>query len=489
MLTFTESGAPTRLRTADELASHRADKPDVARLLIASNRLPVTVSVCGSRLDICPSSGGLATGLIGPHERAGGLWFGWPGCTDIANNVCPDQMASAFSSRRIVPIWLDETEVHEFYDNVSSGVLWPVFHDRLDRVPLRTPHWDVYEHVNTRFADTIAAAYQPGDVIWVHDFHLLRLPALLRERLPNARIGFFLHIPFPAADVFETLPPRRQLLAGMLGADVIGFHTDRYVENFTGTVTRMLGVRASEDGMLRVANRHVRIGAFPMGIDAAEFDALARSRAVESATNTLRATTPQLLVGVDRLDYSKGIPRRLLAFEKLLSDHPELRNRIRLVQVAVPSRHRVRAYQRLRREVEQLVGRVNGSFGTPTWTPIHYIHAGVSPETLVALYRAATAMLVTPVRDGMNLVAKEFVASRFDCDGVLILSEFAGAARELTAAVQIHPYDVAGLADAMYAALTMSDVERRRRMKRMRDCVLTHDVHAWAAGFLSALTS
>jgi trehalose 6-phosphate synthase/phosphatase len=241
--------------------------------------------------------------------------------------------------------------------------------------------------------------------------------------------------------------------------------------------------------MLRVANRHVRIGAFPMGIDAAEFDALARSRAVESATNTLRATTPQLLVGVDRLDYSKGIPRRLLAFEKLLSDHPELRNRIRLVQVAVPSRHRVRAYQRLRREVEQLVGRVNGSFGTPTWTPIHYIHAGVSPETLVALYRAATAMLVTPVRDGMNLVAKEFVASRFDCDGVLILSEFAGAARELTAAVQIHPYDVAGLADAMYAALTMSDVERRRRMKRMRDCVLTHDVHAWAAGFLSALTS
>jgi trehalose 6-phosphate synthase/phosphatase len=398
------------------------------------------------------------------------------------------EIARELAARRIVPIALDPAEVHEFYDRISSAVLWPIFHDRLDRIPLNAPRWDVYERVNARFADAVAAAYEPGDVIWVHDYHLLRLPALLRQRLPNARIGFFLHIPFPAADVFETLPTRAELLAGMLAADVVGFHTDRYVENFVSAIGRVLGLRYRDDGVLLVDDRRVRVGAFPMGIDAEAFEALARTPAVDAATAALLATAPQILVGVDRLDYSKGIPRRLLAFERLLTNHPKLRGRLRLVQVAVPSRRRVPAYQRFGREVDELVGRINGAFATPTWTPIHYIHAGVSPETLVALYRAAAVMLVTPVRDGMNLVAKEFVASRFDGDGVLVLSEFAGAAQELTDAVCINPYDIDAMSDAIYAALNMDEGERRRRMKAMRERVRRHDVHAWANQFLGALT-
>jgi trehalose 6-phosphate synthase/phosphatase len=455
-------------------------------LLIVSNRLPVTVSVKASQLRVRASSGGLATGLVGPHDRARGLWFGWPGTTDLENRLYGDDLDREFEARRIVPVALDPSEVRDFYDRISSATLWPIFHDRLDRIPLGPAPWEVYERVNARFADAIAARYQLGDVIWIHDFHLLRLPGMLRERLPNARIGFFLHIPFPAADVFETLPVRRELLAGMLGADVIGFHTDRYVENFTSAVRRVIGPCDDRNGF-RFNGRLVRVGAFPMGVDATSFEALARTPAVESVVRALGTTSEQLMVGVDRLDYSKGIPRRLLALERLLIDHPELRGQLRLVQVAVPSRRRVLAYRRFRREVDELVGRINGSFATPTWTPIHYIYSSIPPETLVALYRVAKVMLVTPVRDGMNLVAKEFVASRFDGDGVLILSEFAGAAQELTSAVRVNPYDIRALAGAMYTALTMDSTERRTRMQRLRDRVRTHDVHAWTSEFLGAL--
>lgn len=461
----------------------------VARLLIVSNRLPVTAARSGQRVTLRSSTGGLATGLCGPHRRSGGLWFGWTGAVKPAAEGRAANLARVLAARRIVPIALSAEEVREFYDRVSSGVLWPVFHDRLDRLPLRPPRWDVYERVNARFADAVAAAYEPGDVVWVHDYHLMRVAALLRERLPDARIGFFLHTPFPAPDLFETLPNRAALLAGVLGADVVGFHTARYASNFTAAVSRVLGLRVARDAVTSADGRVVRIGAFPMGVDAAAFDERARSREVESAVASLEVPGQQLLVGVDRLDYSKGIPRRLLAFEELLVRHPEYRERLRLVQVAVPSRRGVRAYKRFRREVEEHVGHINGRFATPLWTPIQYIHASISPETLVALYRAAAVMLVTPVRDGMNLVAKEFVASRIDDDGVLVLSEFAGAAEELTAAIRINPYDVPGLADAMHAALAMDEAERHRRMRGMREQVTRNDVHAWAERFLAVLTS
>ena len=369
-------------------------------------------------------------------------------------------------------------------------MIWPLFHYLPDQMPLHQ-RWDVYETANARFADAVAAQYRPGDRVWVHDYQLLRLPALLRERLPQARIGFFLHIPFPSDELFATLPPREALLRGLLGADLVGFHTSGYASHFAASVRRVLGLPATDEGV-EVDGRAVRIGVFPMGVDAAALGARAQAPAVDAEVAALLASSGgdddvALFVGVDRLDYTKGIPRRLLAFEQLLLRHPELRGRVRLVQVAVPSRTAVRAYQRFRHDVDALVGRINGAFATPRWTPVHYLYRSVPETQLLALYRAARVMLVTPVRDGMNLVAKEFVAARADEDGVLVLSEFVGAAAELGDALRVNPYDVDGQAETYYQALTMPPEERRARMRALRARVHSYDVHAWADSFLAAL--
>jgi trehalose 6-phosphate synthase/phosphatase len=390
-------------------------------------------------------------------------------------------------------VWLSQAEVTRFYESVSNGVIWPLFHYLIDQIPLHVEHWQVYEAVNARFADAVVAHYRPGDRIWVHDYQLMLLPRLLRTRLPNARIGFFLHIPFPCADVFATLPPRDAVLRGLLGADLVGFHTQGYARHFAASVERVLRVPASLDGV-EVDGRLVRVGVFPMGVDAADLEARSLRPEVEGELATLSprggGTDKEgvsLFVGVDRLDYTKGIPRRLLAFEQLLARYPELHERVRLIQVAVPSRTAVRAYQRFRGQVDALVGRINGAFGTPRWTPVHYLYRSVPEAQLLALYRAARVMLVTPVRDGMNLVAKEFVACRSDEDGVLVLSEFVGAAAELTDALSVNPYDVDASAETYYRALGMWPEERRARMRAMRARVRTYDVHAWAESFLTAL--
>lgn len=461
---------------------------DGARLLIVSNRLPLTVTMDGDEPVVRRSSGGLASGLEGPHERSQGLWFGWDGAQDALSAEHRDAVAERFRESRTVPVPLSPREVEVFYEDVSNGVLWPVCHDRLDRLPLRIDGWDVYESVNARFADAVADAWRPGDVIWVHDYQLMRLPALLRERLSAARIGFFLHIPFPGLDVFESLPRRRWLLEGMLGADLVGFHTRRYRANFTAALGALCGMRADGAHDVRYGGRRVRIGVFPIGVDAQAFATRAASRTVATKTLELRGAAQRLIVGVDRLDYSKGIPRRLVAFERLLRRHPEWRGRVRLIQVAVPSRERVGAYRQFKQEVEALIGRINGELGTPTWTPIHYVHRSISDRMLLALYRAADVMLVTPVRDGMNLVAKEFAASRVDEDGVLVLSELTGAADELTDALLVNPYDVDAVADAVQRALTMDISERRERMRALRAQVFAHDVHRWSTSFLHALT-
>ncbi|HZA98600.1 MAG TPA: bifunctional alpha,alpha-trehalose-phosphate synthase (UDP-forming)/trehalose-phosphatase, partial [Gemmatimonadales bacterium] len=328
--------------------------------------------------------------------------------------------------------------------------------------------------------------YRPGDLIWIHDYQLLLLPDLLRKRLPDACIGFFLHIPFPSEELFRTLPERDRLLRGLLGADLVGFHTPAYLRHFAASLTQ-LGLTVEID-KVQLSDREVRLGVFPMGIDAAAFMKLAEDPAVQQEARALRSDeNVRLLVGVDRLDYTKGIPRRLLSYEKMLQTHPELRERVRLVQVAVPSRTGVEAYQEYRAVVEGLVGRINGDFGTPRWVPVHYIFRSLSEQELVALYRAADVMLVTPLRDGMNLVAKEFVASRTDGDGVLVLSEFAGASWELPEAIQVNPYDVDGMAESAYRALTMDPDERRSRLAPLRTRVETYDVHRWAATFLEQL--
>jgi trehalose 6-phosphate synthase/phosphatase len=388
---------------------------------------------------------------------------------------------------RLVPVPLSGDQVTRYYEGFSNGVLWPLFHYLIEQIPLQVSDWDAYVEANERFADVVAASYRPGDLIWVHDYQLLLLPGLLRRRIPDARIGFFLHIPFPSEELFRTLPARERILEGLLGADLVGFHTPAYLRHFATSLIDILGLSVEID-RVQLPDREVRLGVFPMGVDAAMFDALAADPAVEEEARAIRGDgSVRLLVGVDRLDYTKGIPRRLLAYERMLHAHPELRERVRLLQVAVPSRTGVGAYQDFRTLVDQLVGRINGAFGTPRWVPVHYIFRALSESDLVALYRAADVMLVTPLRDGMNLVAKEFIASRRDGDGVLVLSEFAGAAWELPEAVRVNPYDVEGAAEVYYRALTMPADERKARLVPLRSRVRAFDVHRWVSSFLEQL--
>jgi trehalose 6-phosphate synthase/phosphatase len=479
-----DSGRTTPL--SDSIASSDVASP---RLLIVSNRLPVTVKRRGSIIELHDSVGGLATGLRGPHGRSDSWWIGWPGELASLDDDERADVSRRLAGARAIPVELPPAEMEPFYDELCNGILWPLFHDRLDRLPDDLDGWEVYEQVNRRFADAVAEMWQPGDMIWVHDYQLMRVPLLLRQRLPKARIGFFLHIPFPNPEVFLALPARRWLLEGILGADLVGFHTRRWRGHFTAALRRLMGLEMDADSHVRYGGRAVKLGIFPMGVDVGSLAERASTRAVTAASLELKAHPGKLLVGVDRLDYSKGLLRRLLAFDRFLELHPEWHGRVRLIQVAVPSRGRVEAYKEFRAEVEGAVGRVNGRFARPDWTPIQYLHREVNDETLISLYRAADAMVVTPVRDGMNLVAKEFIACRTDEDGVLILSEFAGAADELTDAVIVNPYDLNEVADAIHRALVMDGAERRRRMHRLRDRIVAQDVYIWADQFISALTS
>ena len=459
----------------------------MSRLLIVANRLPVTVQATETGVEVQRSTGGLATGLMRHHEQAEGLWIGWSGAP---SDLDPDRQArldEKLAAMRLVGVPLTADQITRFYEGFSNGVLWPLFHYLLDQIPLQVSDWDGYVEANQAFADVVAAHYQPGDLIWIHDYQLLLLPGLLRDRLPGARIGFFLHIPFPSEELFRTLASRDKLLQGMLGADLVGFHTPAYLRHFATSLTDILG-HSVEIDRVQLPGREVRLGVFPMGVDAAAFSALASDPALEAEAQAIRGDgSVRILVGVDRLDYTKGIPRRLLAYERMLHTHPELREKVRLVQVAVPSRTNVGAYQDFRALVDGLVGRINGAFGTARWVPVHYIFRGWAEADLVALYRSADVMLVTPLRDGMNLVAKEFIASRTDGDGVLVLSEFAGAAWELPEALQVNPYDVDGAAEVYYRALAMPREERRARLGPLRTRVHTFDVHRWVASFLEQL--
>jgi trehalose 6-phosphate synthase/phosphatase len=458
-------------------------------VLIVSNRLPITTVIDGDTITFAPASGGLANGLRGCHERTHGLWIGWPGTTAALSDKAREDLTGQFGAAGIVPVYLTEDEVRDYYEDFSNGVLWPLFHYLLDRLPLGPTAWETYRRVNERFADEIARQHRPGDLIWVHDYQLMLVPGMVRQRVPGARIGFFLHIPFPAAEVFRILPWRKAILEGLLGADLLGFHTYSYAQHFSAAVAELSGAEPDDHGVW-VAERRVRFGVFPMGVDARRFQQLAASTEVEADVAELKtqAGGRTILLGVDRLDYTKGIERRLIAFEELLRADAELRDRIRLVQVAVPSREGVASYQDFRSNIEEMIGRINGAYGTLNSVPIHYLYQSVSAERLVALYRAADVMLVTPIRDGMNLVAKEYVASRIDDDGVLVLSEFAGAAEELREAVIVNAYDVEALAQGIRRALTMGPAERSTRMRAMRRRVSAYDVHRWASHFVRVLS-
>jgi trehalose 6-phosphate synthase/phosphatase len=459
------------------------------RLILVSNRLPVTVAVRSDGPQIQQSSGGLATALREASLQSNGVWIGWPGPTAELPEPDRHELDARLQRRGIVPVHLSSEEVSRFYETFANGILWPLFHYVTGVLPLRVEGWTEYRAVNERFAEAVVAQHRPGDLIWVHDYHLMLVPGFVRRQLPDARIGFFLHIPFPSAELFASLPHGDELLQGLLGSDLLGFHTADYRRHFRTAVRQVLGLSMVRNRLVAARNR-VRLGVFPINVDAAGFAARARTAEVTAEVEALRGDGAyRLLVGVDRLDYTKGIPRRLLAFEELLERRPEWRGRVRLIQVAVPSRTGVRAYRHFRKEVDSVVGRINGSYGTPHWTPVHYVFRGVPQRQLLALYRAADAMLVTPVRDGMNLVAKEFVATRADGDGVLVLSQFAGAAAELKEALLVNPYDIEATAEAYHKALTMPESERKSRMRALRERVFRHDVHDWTRSFLTALRS
>ncbi|HEV8319792.1 MAG TPA: bifunctional alpha,alpha-trehalose-phosphate synthase (UDP-forming)/trehalose-phosphatase [Vicinamibacterales bacterium] len=453
------------------------------RVIIVSNRLPFTVHANDDRITLTTAAGGLANGLRAFHEAADSLWVGWPGDASSIPRSRRAAVTRHLHDRRIVPVHLGHAEAKAYYDGVCNGVIWPLFHYLTDRLPLDPGEWSAYCEVNERFAAAVAREYRDGDVVWIHDYHLLLVPGLLRAHLRGAAIGFFLHIPFPAADVFRIIPWRREILAGLLGANVIGFHTADYASHFIDAVRSLTALEIADNKVY--ANDHpVEIGVYPMGVDAASFTRMADDADVLAEYRGIASSHQHILLGVDRLDYTKGILRRLLAYERLLRDNPDMRGRVRLIQVAVPSRGCVASYQRFRQELDELVGRINGDHGTLEWTPIRYLHQAVSRKQLVALYRLADVMLVTPLRDGMNLVAKEFIASRADGDGVLVLSEFAGAASELPEAVSVNPYDIDELTARMKGALTMEMPERRQRMAALRQRVAATDVYWWAATFL-----
>ena len=465
-----------------------SDASPSGRLLIVSNRLPITVHTQGGEVTLSPSSGGLATGLRGVHERVNSIWVGWSGVSaPVADDVqrCIDRGLSATGA---VGVPLTAREVEGYYERYSNGVLWPVLHERTDLASVSAADWATYRTVNEKFADAIARELRPGDRVWIHDYQLMLVPRLLRSRRPEVLIGFFLHTPFPTRASWDAIPHRADLLDGLLGADVVGLHTELYASRFVEAAATILG-RHGNAHEVHDGERTVRVQSCPMSVDVAAFEERAMRPSVAARVSELRHPDEVLMVGVDRLDYSKGIPERLRALARLLERRTDLHGRVRLLQLAVPSREGIPVYRTLRAEVESLVAQINGRFGNERWLPVAYQYGSMDADTLVALYRAADVMLVTPLRDGMNLVAKEFVASRVDEDGVLVLSGQAGAAAELGASLLVDPTDVDALASTYATALALSRAERRVRMRRLRRIVRRHDVGDWARACLFPLSN
>jgi trehalose 6-phosphate synthase/phosphatase len=379
---------------------------------------------------------------------------------------------------------LTESDVTGYYHGFSNRTLWPLFHSLPGQARYNRREWDVYQRVNARFAETTAEVAGDADLVWIHDYHLMLTPQLLAERLPATRVAFFLHIPFPPYDLFRLLPWDRELLRGLLASDLIGFHVGGYARNFLDCAERLLGARVDRQSMLvEHGDRTVQVGTFPIGIDFDFFETAARSAAPSAHPHE------RLVLGVDRLDYTKGIPERIHAFERLLELYPEHREKVVLMQIAVPSRFQVAEYRQLKREIDGLVGRVNGRFATSQWSPIRYLYRGFPQDRLAGLYRDADVALVTPLRDGMNLVAKEFVACQVDEPGVLVLSRLAGAAETMHEALQVNPHNLDGTAEAIHRALTMNDAERASRLSALRRRERLYDLDTWVDDFLTAASS
>lgn len=481
------------------------------RLIIVSNRLPYSVERGPDGAPrLVRSSGGLVSGLAPLHEKPGNLWIGWDGeaapagtpagtpseaAADAVPAPSPDVGAGhedvdrLFAEHGCIPISLSAEEVEGYYEGYSNSTIWPLFHGFSQYAEFDNASWESYCRVNERFCEAVASVARPGDVIWVHDYQLMLLPKLLRERLPQASIGFFLHIPFPDFEAFRMLPQRREILEGMLGADLIGFHAYDYVHHFLSSCQHLLG-QSNRQGYFLIDDRIVQADAFPLGIDYERFRRAVAEPETSEAIEWIRASKrpgTKTMLSVERLDYTKGIAQRLRAFETLLERCPEWRGKATLLLVVVPSREDVETYRQLKSEVDELVGSINGRFATAEWTPIEYFYRSVPFPLLCALYATSDVMLVTPLRDGMNLVCKEYLACRTDGSGVIVLSEMAGAAYELHEAIIVNPFDQEALVEAMRQALEMPQDEQRRRIGALQERVSRYTSSKWAEEFLRAL--
>jgi trehalose 6-phosphate synthase len=453
-------------------------------LLVVANRLPVDETVLpDGTVEWSRSPGGLVSALHPVLRDRRGTWIGWSGGIDSTPYV-PD---SDGIRMRAVP--LSDSDYENYYEGYANSTLWPLYHDAVETPAFHRRWWEAYQRVNRRFAQVTADYAERNAMVWVQDYHLQLVPAMLRELRPDLRIGFFMHIPFPPSELFMQLPRRSELLRGMLGADLVGFQTVAGAENFCRLAGRLLGVEVT-GSKLEIDGRTVRTGPFPISIDFDEMQEFGRRPDVITRAAALRADLGdpcRVILGVDRLDYTKGIEHRLKAYRELLTDGRVKVQDTVMVQVAVPSRERVEHYKILRDKVEREVGRINGEFGRVGVPAVHYLNQSFDRAEVAALYLAADVMAVTPLRDGMNLVAKEYVASRVDTGGTLLLSEFTGAAAELPEAYLINPHDVDSLKDTLVRALENAPAENRARMRAMRRRVRSHDVRSWAKAYLRAL--
>lgn len=472
----------------------------MSKTIIVSNRLPLQLSIEDNTVSSEPSVGGLATGLKSVHRDSNGLWIGWTGLTveETPDHLRPD-IDNAVASQQCAAVELQQEDMDGFYYGFSNRTIWPLFHYFMEYAEFDDENWEIYKKVNRKFAQVVIDNIEQGDTVWIHDYQLMLLPQLIKEQRPDVSIGFFLHIPFPSYEVFRTLPWREQILKGLLGADILGFHTYDYERHFLSSVSRILGHEVSFN-QITFKDRLINVDSFPMGIDYEKFSAFAKANfeqtdktqsELQRRLDQHAVATPdaKMILSIDRLDYTKGIANRLRAFEHFLEKYPQYSEKVRLVMLAVPSRSNVPQYQVLKKEIDELVGRINGRFSTVSWTPVWYFYRSMPFNNLIDLYTSCDVALITPIRDGMNLVAKEYVATRIDQTGVLILSEMAGAAKEMNEALLINPNNIDLIADTIKEALEMPEEEQKKRNRFMQSRLKRYNVEKWAGDFMIKLNA
>ena len=472
----------------------------MSKTIIISNRLPVQLQINNGEITAVPSVGGLATGMKSVHSGDNSLWIGWSGLTDeeIPDALAPE-IDKALAQHGSSKVNLTQSEVDGYYFGFSNRTIWPLFHYFLEYSEFEQHFWDAYKAVNQKFADAILAQANDHDTIWIHDYQLMLVPQMVRKQRPNISIGFFLHIPFPSFEIFRTMPWRKEVLEGLLGSDLIGFHTYDYERHFLSSVRRLLGLEVSFND-ISLEERVIKVDSFPMGIDYKKFANAAQkhSQNTEDGKSELQkrldlhkqsAPDAKFLLSIDRLDYSKGIAKRIYAFEYFLNKYPQYKEKVRLIVLAVPSRSNVPQYRLLKKEVDELVGRINGEFSTVSWTPIWYFYRSMPFENLIDLYTSSDIAWLTPLRDGMNLVAKEYIATRTDKTGVLILSEMAGSANEMNESLLINPNNFEQIASALHTAINMPIDEQKRRNTLLQKRLERYNVEKWANDFMNALVN